>query len=98
MSNICSSTETVQSLHVFLSARKYKTVYFLLTNFKAGIHNHISVIITHNILFLDFYGDGRLSWILSDTPNTTYIFQLYIYIYIYIYEHTVLSLRCILKG
>jgi len=81
MSNICSSTQTVQSLHVFLSARKRKTVYLLLTNLKADIHNHISVIITHNILFLDFYGDRLHSWILSDTPNTTYIFQLYIYIW-----------------
>ena len=61
MSNICSSTQTVQSLHVFLSARKRKTVYLLLTNLKADIHNHISVIITHNILFLDFCGDGRHS-------------------------------------
>ena len=37
MNNTCFSTVTVQILHVLLSAGKYKTVYLLLTNFKADI-------------------------------------------------------------
>ena len=84
MSNICSSTVTVQILHVRLSSRKCKTVYLLLKNFKADIQNHIPVIITDSILFLDFYGDRRHSWIVSDTPKPKLYFHcMYMYIYIW---------------
>jgi len=54
--------------------------------------------------FFIFYGDRRHSWILSDTPNTPYMFPLYVCVYIYIYiyictyiyEHSVLILHYIL--
>jgi len=105
MSNICSSTITVQILHVLLSSRNYKSVYLLRTNFKAATQNHIPFIITESILFLYFLRwQATLlnsEWYSKHTLHVSIVcmcIYIYIYIYIctYIYEHSVLILHYIL--
>ena len=78
MSNIGSSTVTVQILHVLLSSRKYKTVYLLLTNFKVHIENHIPTIITDSTLFLDYI----YIYIWTHLLSLHYVLTLKIYSYI----------------